>query len=52
MTKAISDQANAFESPQATGNLRGHFLIAMPSLRDPIFAQAITYICEHSREGA
>lgn len=34
------------------GSLRGHFLIAMPSLRDPIFANTITYVCEHSREGA
>lgn len=34
------------------GSLRGQFLIAMPSLRDPIFAHTITYVCEHSKEGA
>lgn len=31
---------------------RGQFLIAMPSLRDPVFAQTITYVCEHTPEGA
>ncbi|MEJ2418843.1 MAG: YqgE/AlgH family protein [Exilibacterium sp.] len=34
------------------GSLRNHFLIAMPSLQDPIFAHTITYVCEHSVEGA
>ncbi len=32
--------------------LTDHFLIAMPSLADPNFAQTVTYICEHNREGA
>lgn len=35
-----------------SGSLRNHFLIAMPGLRDPIFCQSVTYICEHSDEGA
>lgn len=29
-----------------------HFLIAMPSLLDPNFQQAVTYICEHNEHGA
>ncbi len=33
-------------------SLRGQFLIAMPNLQDPVFAHSITYICEHSKEGA
>lgn len=33
-------------------SLRNHILIAMPSLRDPIFANAITYICDHGSDGA
>lgn len=33
-------------------NLRNHFLIAMPGLNDPLFANSITYICDHSPEGA
>jgi len=32
--------------------LGGQFLIAMPSLRDPNFAQSVTYICEHNKDGA
>ncbi|MFH0787941.1 MAG: YqgE/AlgH family protein [Pseudomonadota bacterium] len=33
-------------------SLKGHFLIAMPSLLDPNFFQTVTCICEHSLEGA
>jgi len=32
-------------------NLTGHFLIAMPSLKDGFFNQAVTYICEHDENG-
>jgi putative transcriptional regulator len=35
-----------------TGNrLTDHFIIAMPSLRDENFNQAVTYICEHDDNG-
>lgn len=34
------------------GSLRNHFLIAMPGLQDPLFNQSLTYICDHSAEGA
>ena len=33
-------------------NLSRHFLIAMPSLEDPIFAKSLTYVCEHNEKGA
>lgn len=33
-------------------SLRGHFLIAMPSLADPNFSQTVTCVCEHTAEGA
>ena len=33
-------------------SLRGHFLIAMPHMQDPMFAQSVSYICEHDEEGA
>ncbi len=36
----------------AETNLTNHFLIAMPRLEDPNFFHTVTYICEHSREGA
>jgi putative transcriptional regulator len=32
-------------------NLANHFLIAMPSMQDPIFGGAVVYICEHNDKG-
>jgi putative transcriptional regulator len=36
----------------ATESLKNQLLIAMPSLQDPNFARTVTYICEHSENGA
>ena len=33
-------------------NLTDNFLIAMPTLEDPYFAQSLVYICEHNENGA
>ncbi len=33
-------------------NFTGHFLIAMPTLTDPNFSRTVTYVCQHSAEGA
>lgn len=33
-------------------SFRNHFLIAMPALSEGMFAHSITYICEHSEQGA
>ncbi|MDJ0806975.1 MAG: YqgE/AlgH family protein [Gammaproteobacteria bacterium] len=33
-------------------HLTNHFLIAMPGLTDPNFFHTVTYICEHSEQGA
>jgi putative transcriptional regulator len=44
-----SDTARHFD-PAAS--LRHHVLIAMPNLRDPNFAQSVTYICDHGPDGA
>ena len=33
-------------------HLPGHFLIAMPSMLDPNFQRTVTYICEHTEDGA
>lgn len=33
-------------------NLRGQFLISMPHLHDGNFSQTVTYICDHSDQGA
>ncbi len=32
--------------------LANHFLIAMPSMLDPVFGGAVVYICEHNADGA
>ncbi|WP_251358757.1 YqgE/AlgH family protein [Kangiella sp. TOML190] len=37
---------------QPINSLANHLLIAMPSLEDPFFNRSVTYICEHSSEGA
>lgn len=34
-----------------SNNLRGHLLIAMPSLTDPNFSHTVTYIVEHNKAG-
>ncbi len=46
MKKTSEGEASGFSS------LRDHFLLAMPSLRDAIFANSIAYLCEHSEQGA
>jgi len=33
-------------------NLSNHFLIAMPSMLDPIFGKSVVYLCEHNEQGA
>ncbi|QYF91626.1 YqgE/AlgH family protein [Massilia sp. PAMC28688] len=41
-----------FASSSATSlNLANHFLIAMPSMDDPVFGGAVVYICEHNDKG-
>ena len=36
----------------AFASLKNHFLIAMPTLTEGIFAHSVTFLCEHSEEGA
>jgi putative transcriptional regulator len=39
-------------APAASGlNLTNHFLIAMPSMHDPIFGGTVVYVCEHNDKG-
>lgn len=33
-------------------NFVGHFLIAMPSMIDPVFGGSVVYLCEHNADGA
>lgn len=37
---------------EGTHSLANNFLIAMPAMKDPNFEQTVTYICQHSEEGA
>ena len=38
--------------PATSGlNLANHFLIAMPSMDDPVFGGTVVYICEHNDKG-
>lgn len=45
-------EADSNSKKMQLGNLRDHFLIAMPSLSDPNFSNALIYVCEHSKEGS
>jgi putative transcriptional regulator len=53
-----SDEAGADDAAgeQAKGgsdlDLTNHFLIAMPSMLDPIFGGTVVYLCEHNQNGA
>ena len=36
----------------SANSLKDHFLIALPTITDGLFANSITYLCEHTEEGA
>lgn len=38
--------------PENEINLKGQFLIAMPSMQDTYFEKTVIYICEHNKDGA
>ncbi|WP_338766881.1 YqgE/AlgH family protein [Massilia sp. METH4] len=38
-------------STTPTLNLANHFLIAMPSMQDPVFGGTVVYVCEHNENG-
>ncbi|KQQ47315.1 hypothetical protein ASF61_01285 [Duganella sp. Leaf126] len=39
------------ETPAPQLNLANHFLIAMPSMQDPVFGGTVVYVCEHNENG-
>lgn len=46
------DDTLAAAGPAASGlNLANHFLIAMPSIQDPVFGGTVVYVCEHNDKG-
>ncbi len=60
VTDADSSHSSAIESSSSQStqavypilNLADHFLIAMPSMLDPVFSGSVVYLCEHNAEGA
>ncbi len=50
---SVSDPNNGVMGKfDSTTSLKDHFLIAMPAISDGLFANSITYICEHTEQGA
>jgi putative transcriptional regulator len=50
---ANSGNAGDCASGEGTSlNFADHFLIAMPSMLDPVFGGSVIYLCEHNAEGA
>jgi len=46
------DGSPTMAGPAASGlNLANHFLIAMPSIQDPVFGGTVVYVCEHNDKG-
>ncbi|HJW56676.1 MAG TPA: YqgE/AlgH family protein [Burkholderiaceae bacterium] len=44
--------ATAAEASFLELDLTNHFLIAMPSMLDPVFGGTVIYLCEHNADGA
>lgn len=52
-TRSKHDQAaHADFMPATELNFANHFLIAMPSMQDPMFGGSVVYLCEHNERGA
>lgn len=49
----LQEAGDPLASPGATAtlNLANHFLIAMPSMQDPVFGGTVVYVCEHNENG-
>jgi putative transcriptional regulator len=51
-SRAISDISEFEPVTVSELNLANHFLIAMPSMLDPVFGGTVIYLCEHNAGGA
>ncbi|HEX2530532.1 MAG TPA: YqgE/AlgH family protein [Burkholderiaceae bacterium] len=53
---AVRDDSDVSDFPEHAAayelNLANHFLIAMPSMLDPVFGGTVIYLCEHNANGA
>lgn len=53
----LAADTSVFAIPESSGSqtkldLSDHFLIAMPSMLDPVFGGTVVYVCEHNNGGA
>lgn len=51
MPREQSESAVASGLAASGLNLANHFLIAMPSMQDPVFGGTVVYVCEHNDKG-
>src|SRR4051812_29538081 len=52
-SRDLSDlSSHSSEKSQQEFSLADHFLIAMPSMLDPVFGGTVVYLCEHNENGA
>ena len=49
---STTQQSSQLPTETPSLQLADHFLIAMPSMLDPVFGGAVVYICEHNANGA
>src|SRR5690606_9923601 len=49
--RPLKAETSAMKNSAPT-SLKHHFLIAMPHMADPHFAQTVTYLVEHNEQGA
>ena len=49
---AVPPRRLQFVAMGVSVNLTHHFLIAMPAMADPNFANTLTFVCEHNKDGA
>jgi len=52
MSKGASTDPTSNHITDGETGLRDHFLLAMPALRAGLFSHSITYICDHTVDGA
>jgi len=52
MVAGVGGSADTMPMDPDASNLTNHFLIAMPGMSDPAFERTVTYLCQHTAEGA
>lgn len=50
--QGLGGYADTMPMDPDASNLTNHFLIAMPGMSDPAFERTVTYLCQHTAEGA